>query len=53
MKLTVLVDNSTFIDRYFVGEPAVSYLIEDGETRVLFDAGYSGKERSAHRAFIA
>ncbi len=28
MKLTVLVDNNTEIDRYFYGEPGVSYLIE-------------------------
>jgi len=42
MKLTVLVDNNTYIDRYFKGEPGVSYFIEDGETNILFDTGYSG-----------
>jgi 7,8-dihydropterin-6-yl-methyl-4-(beta-D-ribofuranosyl)aminobenzene 5'-phosphate synthase len=42
MKLTVLVDNNTLIDRYFFGEPAVSYLIEDGPIQILFDVGYSG-----------
>ncbi|MCS5881771.1 hypothetical protein LNP17_26920 [Klebsiella variicola subsp. variicola] len=32
MQLTVLVDNNTLIDRYLVGEPGVSYLIEhDGQ----------------------
>ncbi|MEA4869338.1 MAG: MBL fold metallo-hydrolase [Christensenella sp.] len=41
MKLTVLVDNHTYIDRYYLGEPAVSYLIEDGEHLILFDMGYS------------
>jgi len=41
MKLHVLVDNNTLIDRYFTGEPAVSYLIEEGDLRVLFDVGYS------------
>lgn len=41
MKLTVLVDNNTLIDHYFYGEPAVSFFIEDGDTRVLFDVGYS------------
>ena len=41
MKLTVLVDNNTFIDRYFLGEPALSLFIEDEGVRVLFDAGYS------------
>jgi len=28
VRLTVLVDNNTFIDQYFIGEPAVSYYIE-------------------------
>lgn len=41
MKLTVLADNNTYIDQYYLGEPAVCYLIEDGEHVVLFDAGYS------------
>jgi len=41
MKLSILVDNNTIIDHYFYGEPAVSYLIEDNETNVLFDTGYS------------
>lgn len=41
MKLTVLVDNNTFIDQYYLGEPAVSYYIEDGNERILFDLGYS------------
>lgn len=41
MKLTVLVDNNTFIDRYFLGEPALSFFIEDGDKRILFDVGYS------------
>jgi len=37
MKPTVLVDNNTLIDRYFCGEPDVSYLIEDGQRKALFD----------------
>ncbi len=41
MKLKVLVDNNTYIDQYYFGEPAVSYYIEDGDTKILFDAGYS------------
>ncbi|WP_417204562.1 MBL fold metallo-hydrolase [Acetoanaerobium sticklandii] len=41
MKLTVLVDNNTFIDQYYLGEPAVSYYIEDEEIRLIFDTGYS------------
>ena len=41
MKLTVLEDNNTFIDMYYLGEPAVSYFIEDDGQCILFDAGYS------------
>ena len=42
MRLTVLVDNATLTDRYFLAEPGLSIYLEDGGTRVLFDAGYSG-----------
>jgi 7,8-dihydropterin-6-yl-methyl-4-(beta-D-ribofuranosyl)aminobenzene 5'-phosphate synthase len=41
MKLTVLVDNNTYIDAYYLGEPGASYYIEDNGTRILFDTGYS------------
>ena len=41
MRLTVLTDNNTYIDQYYVGEPALSFYIEDGEQRILFDTGYS------------
>lgn len=41
MKLKVLVDNNTYIDQYYLGEPAVSYYIEDNGTKILFDTGYS------------
>lgn len=41
MKLTVLVDNNTLIDKYFLGEPGVSYYIEEGSIKILFDTGYS------------
>ena len=41
MKMTVLVDNNTFIDQYFLAEPGFSVFIEDEGTRVLFDCGYS------------
>ncbi len=41
MKLTVLIDNNTLIDRYFLGEPGVSYLIQEGDKQILFDVGYS------------
>lgn len=41
MKLKVLADNNTCIDKYYLGEPAVSYYIEDGDTKILFDTGYS------------
>lgn len=41
MKLTVLVDNNTYIDRYYYGEPGLSIYIEDGPRHILFDCGYS------------
>lgn len=41
MKLTVLVDNNTLIDKNYFGEPGLSYYIEDEEYRILFDVGYS------------
>ena len=36
MQLTVLVDNNTLIDRYYLGEPGVAYYLEDGDVRILF-----------------
>lgn len=41
LKVTVLVDNNTLIDRYFLGEPGLSLLVEADGKRVLFDTGYS------------
>lgn len=41
MKIRVVVDNNTLIDRYFTGEPAVCYYIETDGERILFDTGYS------------
>lgn len=41
MKLTVLTDNNTYIDRYFLGEPAFSCFLETGGKRILLDTGYS------------
>ena len=41
LKLTVLVDNTTYIDRYYMAEPAFSVFIEEGGQRILFDCGYS------------
>lgn len=41
MRLTVLTDNFTYIDRYYLGEPAFSALLECGDKTVLFDTGYS------------
>lgn len=41
MFLTVLCDNNTFIDNYLLGEPALSFYIENGSDKILFDTGYS------------
>lgn len=37
MKLKVIEDNNTFINMYYLAEPGVSYYIEDGEDKILFD----------------
>ena len=41
MRLTVLTDNHTYIDRYYLGEPALCFYLEDGDQKILFDTGYS------------
>nr|WP_320026158.1 MBL fold metallo-hydrolase [uncultured Acetobacterium sp.] len=41
MKLKVIVDNYTYIDEYYWGEPGVSYFIEDEDEAILFDVGYT------------
>lgn len=41
MKFTVLVDNNSLIDQYLLAEPAVSYLLETSDKKILFDCGYS------------
>ena len=41
MKLWVLADNNTLIDRYFLGEPAFSCYLEIDGQRILLDTGYS------------
>ena len=41
MKLKVLCDNNTYIDMYYLGEPALSFYLEDEEEKILFDTGYS------------
>ena len=41
MRITVLVDNNTLIDRYFLGEPGASFLIQEEGKNILFDVGYS------------
>lgn len=41
MKVTVLTDNTTLIDQYYLGEPGLCLYIEDENKRFLFDTGYS------------
>lgn len=41
MRLTVVVDNHTYIDQYYCGEPAVCYDIQTENAHILFDTGYS------------
>ncbi|MGB9176501.1 MAG: MBL fold metallo-hydrolase [Methanoregula sp.] len=42
LTLTVLVDNTTFMDRDFCGEAGLSFLVETAGKRILFDTGLSG-----------
>ena len=42
MVVTILADNNTLIDKYYLGEPAFSTFIEESGVSVLFDVGYSG-----------
>ncbi len=41
MKITILVDNNTIIDRYFYAEPGLSFFIQDEDKNILLDTGYS------------
>jgi len=41
LSLRVLVDNATLVDRYFIGEPGLSFYLECGGKHILFDTGYS------------
>ena len=41
LSLTVLVDNTTLTDRYFTGEPGLSFFLETAGKKILFDTGYS------------
>lgn len=41
MRLTVLVDNNSNIAHFLCAEPALSFCIEDGYRKILFDCGYS------------
>jgi len=41
IKLTILIDNNTIIDRYFLAEPGLSFYIEEDDKKILFDVGYS------------
>jgi 7,8-dihydropterin-6-yl-methyl-4-(beta-D-ribofuranosyl)aminobenzene 5'-phosphate synthase len=41
LTITVLVDNRTLIDRYYLGEPGLSLLVEADGNRILLDTGYS------------
>ena len=41
LSITILVDNTTITDRYFSGEPGLSFLIETEGKKILFDTGFS------------
>lgn len=41
MKITVLMDNTTMLDKPYLGESGLSFLIETDDARVVFDTGFS------------
>lgn len=41
MRLRILVDNTTFIDQYYLGEPGLSFYLEADGKHYLLDTGYS------------
>ena len=41
MKITVLADNNSIIDQYYLAEPAFCLFIEEEGHKILFDTGYS------------
>jgi 7,8-dihydropterin-6-yl-methyl-4-(beta-D-ribofuranosyl)aminobenzene 5'-phosphate synthase len=41
MRITLLVDNTSITDTIYLAEPAFAAWVEDGDTRILFDCGYS------------
>ncbi|MDI9596388.1 MAG: MBL fold metallo-hydrolase [Atribacterota bacterium] len=41
IKITILIDNNSIIDRYFLAEPGLSIYIETDNKNILFDTGYS------------
>jgi 7,8-dihydropterin-6-yl-methyl-4-(beta-D-ribofuranosyl)aminobenzene 5'-phosphate synthase len=41
LSLSVLVDNTTLTDYYFMGEPGLSFILETRGKKILFDTGYS------------
>lgn len=41
LEILVLVDNNTIIDKYYYGEPGLSFLIKQDNLKILFDTGYS------------
>jgi len=43
MKLTLLMDSNTLIDRYYKAEPAFACHIQDGPFSLLLDTGYSAQ----------
>jgi 7,8-dihydropterin-6-yl-methyl-4-(beta-D-ribofuranosyl)aminobenzene 5'-phosphate synthase len=42
LDLTILVDNTTLTDQFYIAEPGFSLFLEAEGARILFDCGYSG-----------
>ena len=53
LRISILLDNNTLIDKYFQGEPGFSAYLEADGRKILFDTGYSDAYlQNAHKLDI-
>lgn len=53
LRISILLDNNTLIDQYYLGEPGFSAYLETDNRRILFDTGYSDAYiQNAHKLGI-
>jgi 7,8-dihydropterin-6-yl-methyl-4-(beta-D-ribofuranosyl)aminobenzene 5'-phosphate synthase len=53
IRMSILLDNNTLIDQYYIGEPGFSVFLEADGKKILFDTGYSDAYlKNAHKLGI-